>query len=123
VTPDQIDGGFAPMLRPSVVAEEIDGDVVLYDEATRAVHVLNGTAAVIAASFDGRATVAEIAGELADHYGASPDAVHEGVLDVARRLATESLVVGIEGGVPGAPAAPAAADASGPTWLVDPPAR
>ena len=84
-------------MRDTVAAEAFDGDVVLYDEATHGVHVLNGTAAVIAASFDGVVTIDEIARELATGYGVGDDEVRAGVLDVARRLAVEWLIEGVDG--------------------------
>src|SRR5262245_24053230 len=95
--PDAIAADFRPSLRSTVAAEEVDGEVVLYDEVTRDVHVLNGSAAAIASCFDGESTVADIAAELAAAFAQPVETVMDGVLDVARRLGTASLLVGVEG--------------------------
>jgi hypothetical protein len=118
--PADIAGEFRPSLRASVAAEEVDGDVVLYDESTRSVHVLNGTAAAIASCFDGAGTIRDIAGEVAEAFGQPLDDVLAAVLDVARTLGSASLLDGVEGEV--APADPDD-EPPPPAWLADPPSR
>jgi hypothetical protein len=120
MTPDAISEAFAPAMRASVAAEEIEGDVVLYDDATGCVHVLNGTAAAIAAALDGVATIAEIVDELVAVYAAPPEQVRIDVLDVVRQLGTQSLLEGVTGDVP---PLDDGEERDAPAWLVDPPAR
>jgi hypothetical protein len=90
VTP--IDERFVPARRGNVHAVEIDDEAVLLDEANGRLHLLNATGAMVWWSFDGAATVADIADELSDAFGVSRDRVVAESLAIVQRLVAEGLV-------------------------------
>lgn len=55
----------APAISGDTAWVELDGEVVVLEEPTGALHVLNPTAAVLWQCFDGHSTVREIADDLA----------------------------------------------------------
>lgn len=91
--PGSLDATFVGRRRPTVAAAELEGEVVLYDEDTDRVHVLNPTAGLVWDCLDGETSLAELAAELSRHFQADRDVVHRQVLDLARQLAQEGLVV------------------------------
>lgn len=92
---DAIDGGFTPRGRASVAAVEIDGESVLYDEDSGAVHVLNATGSMIWACFDGSGTIDEIVADIVDAFGADAAAVRNDVVELARQLGGLGLLEGV----------------------------
>jgi len=64
-----LDGAFVPAPVSGVEAVDADGEIVLVDEVTDRLHLLNRTAALVWQCFDGEASVAEIAFDLADGLG------------------------------------------------------
>lgn len=127
--PDEVEGSFVPRPRPTVTAVELDGEGVLYDEATEGTHILNVTATAVWSSFDGRASVDDIARALSAVYGESLDTVRPAVLDLARRFGRLSLLEGVWGDADEAlakgfgPPEPAAESdgGDGPRFLPEPP--
>lgn len=55
----------APAVSDDTAWVELDGEVVVLEESTGALHVLNPTAAVLWQCFDGHSTLREIADDLA----------------------------------------------------------
>jgi hypothetical protein len=90
-----ITAAFTPSARPDVAHVEVDGEVVLYDDAAGVMHRLNPTASVLYACMDGTGTLAEIAGDLARAYGADTDVVLADVVAVTRDLGDKGLLLGI----------------------------
>jgi hypothetical protein len=97
VNADAIDTGFVARLADHAVLIELDGEAVLFDERTSAVHVLNPTATVIASCLDGTTDLAAVVGELAAAFSADTAAMQADVLDVARSLGRQGLLDGVEG--------------------------
>lgn len=95
ITAGDIGEGFAPHVRASVAGVELDGETVLLDDESGAMHTLNPTATVVWSCFDGSGTVAEIAADVADAYGADPTTVTSDVLELARALGRQGLLVGV----------------------------
>ena len=89
--------GLDPLLlkpaRATGVAEvTIDGETVIYDEVTGAIHQLDRIATVIWQCLDGEATVAELIADLADVYNVSNDRVQVDVLALLDTLSAAGLL-------------------------------
>lgn len=92
---DDIGEGFVPQVRASVAGVELDGEMVLLDDDTGAMHTLNPTAGALWECFDGSGTVADIAADAAEVYSAEPATVAHDVLELARALGRQGLLVGV----------------------------
>lgn len=78
--------------RTGLAEVEIDGEIVLYDDAERRLHRLNPPAATLWRCLDGSGSLAEIAHDIADVYGEAPDEVLATVVDTATQLRAEGLI-------------------------------
>ena len=94
--PDELDGAFAPLARTTVATVELDGEAVLYDETTLAVHRLSPVGTLVWHCFDGTTTIDQLAADLADAFRAEPAAVHHDVVELTRKLGGLGLLDGIE---------------------------
>lgn len=90
-----IDAQIVVRRRFDVVDVELDGDVVLYDQRESASHVLNGTAGLVWQLLDGSACLGELAGDLAEAYGAELAVVRDDVVAVARQFGRQGLLEGV----------------------------
>ncbi|MGH9298251.1 MAG: PqqD family peptide modification chaperone, partial [Acidimicrobiales bacterium] len=100
VLPDAIGPAFAPRPRESVVSSRFEGEVLIVDGDTGAIHVLNSTAAVIWECFDGEVTLAELAGDIAEAFGAPLETVQRDTIAVAQELGGRNLLAGVSPPVP-----------------------
>jgi len=91
-----IDASFRPRRTASAHTEEIDGECVILDERANRLHHLNATATVAWICFDGSGTVAEIAADLAAEFGTEPHTTEADLVALARELAAEGLLAGVE---------------------------
>lgn len=91
-----IDRAFVAEPWDRIAATELDGEVVLYDEQTGRVHVLNHSGAVVWQLLDGTASVGEIAAAIAEASGGDLDAVTFDVLALVRMLADLGVLVGFD---------------------------
>jgi hypothetical protein len=78
---------------PPVVHETVEGETIVVNLATGSYYDLNAVGGYIFGSFEGGATVAEVADALVAGCGADAVAVQAAVEDFARRLADEELLV------------------------------
>jgi hypothetical protein len=76
-------GSFAPARREGISEVEVDGELVLLDTSSGALHVLDRVAAAVWCELDGKRTVDAIVEELSDAAGAETERVRA---DVARFL-------------------------------------
>jgi Coenzyme PQQ synthesis protein D (PqqD) len=113
-----IDGAFVPRARASIASVEVDGEGVLFDEATGAMHLLSPTATVLFACFDGTGTIDEIVADLAEVYAAPVDVVRADVIEATGRMAEQGLLEGVG---PEPDAAPTEEPVAGPRFLEEPP--
>lgn len=90
-----IDAAFVARPRASVVAAELDGETVLFDEDTGHLHTLDPVATVVWGCFDGQASLGEIASELAGAFGADRAVVVADVLRLARELGAQGVLDGV----------------------------
>lgn len=93
---DRIDLDTAPRPHGALALVEVDGETVVYDETTGALHLLDGVATIIWRCLDGR-TLREAAGELSVAFGAKRELVERDVLALARRLGAQGLLDGVDG--------------------------
>jgi len=80
-----------PVRATGVASAELDGEVILLD-ATGYVHLLNPTAALLWACFDGRETIEEIAAEAASAFDVRYDAMLADLCAFANEMAALGLV-------------------------------
>jgi peroxiredoxin len=93
--PQMIAGTFVPVGRSDVSIVERDGELVLVDPLTGAVHVLNPTAAIVWQCLDGSGSVDEIGIDIADVFEQGQREVQEAVLEVVRRFGRQGLLQGV----------------------------
>lgn len=98
-TVDDIDDAFVPRPRAGVAGEELDGEMVLIDEASGVLHALNETATIVWTSFDGLGSIADIVAdlvELCSTDGATDgDLLRADVLRLTRELGDLGLLEGV----------------------------
>lgn len=93
---DEIDEGFVVRFRSPVAAVELDGEAVLLDGDTGAVHTLNPTATLVWQCCDGAASLGEIIDDLADVFrDAERAAIAADVLELTREMGRQGLMDGV----------------------------
>jgi hypothetical protein len=97
---DGIDAGeltpaFVAVPRPSICSLELDGEMVLLDEATGRSHVLNPTGSMVWRFLDGSGPIAELIADLADAYETDPAVVEADVMELIRSLGGHGLLEGV----------------------------
>jgi hypothetical protein len=90
---DAVDGTFVPVPRPSVAAVELDGETVLLEQTTGAMHLLNPVGTAVWSSLDGRRTIDGLVALLSDEAGADPGTVRRDVAAFVHELAVAGLLV------------------------------
>ncbi|HEX6393044.1 MAG TPA: PqqD family protein [Acidimicrobiales bacterium] len=104
--PEDIDASFAPNPRESSVSYRFDDEVLVVDDRTGRIHVLNSIAAIVWECFDGTVTLGELAQELAEVFEAPVEVVIADILGMTRQLGELGLLAGVALFVPGPPPAP-----------------
>jgi PqqD family protein of HPr-rel-A system len=78
-----------PKVREDLTVVELDGEAVVYDEASGELHHLNPSATLVFGLLDGTATVRELAVDVSDVFGVPADEVEtqlRGLVRSFRRL-------------------------------------
>ena len=114
ITPDDIDGGFAPNPRDSVLSSRFDDELLLVDSETGFIHVINLVGAVVWECFDGTVTLDELAVELADAYQAPLEVVRSDIVEMARQLGNRGLLRGVVLPMPELPPMPGLREVGAP---------
>jgi Coenzyme PQQ synthesis protein D (PqqD) len=83
---------FVPIRREGVSETEIDGELVLLDTSTGALHVLNRIGTAVWAELDGQRDVEAIIADLSDAAGADVERVREDVMDFLGQLGKGGLL-------------------------------
>jgi hypothetical protein len=109
-----LDATFVPRRVADAYTVEIDGDAIVLDEAQNRLHLLNASAALVWACYDGSATLAQIAHDLADATGVPFAGMVADVLAITRSLGVEGLVEDLVGDAAGSGVAVAEVEVSGP---------
>ncbi len=84
--------------RDDLTVVEIDGESVVYDEATGNLHHLNPTATVVFSLCDGTVSARELAVEIAEAFEQPADQIERQVRRLLRELRSQGLVVARTGG-------------------------
>lgn len=119
-TPETLDGSYRPRTAPVTATVPVDGDLVVVDAAGNP-HALNRTAALLWPFLDGRATVDDLAADVAATFAVDSTAVRADLLELLRHLARLGLLADVAAppmDVPGVQGLPAGT-AVGPLTLPD----
>lgn len=81
-----------PKVREDLTIVELDGEAVVYDEATTEVHHLNRTATIVFGLCDGSATMAEMAADLSSVFEVPLHEVEPEVRALIRRFRKVQLL-------------------------------
>jgi hypothetical protein len=92
---EDIDESLVACGRAMVTEVEIDGETILYDEASQELVVLNGPAAVIWQNLDGSCSLRELIRDLAAVFEVDPAIVRADVLDTVRELGRHRMLEGV----------------------------
>lgn len=85
--------GLAWRPRPRPLAGvELDGETILYEEISGALHVLNPTATLVWRCLDGAVSLGELADDIAAALGADSVVVGRDLLALAQQLDSEGLL-------------------------------
>src|SRR3954466_4578375 len=95
LSPTEIDESFAPSRSRDAYTVEIDGEAVLLDERENRLHLLNHTAALVWACFDGHTAVRDLVVEISEELDTPYDVVLVDVLAIARHFGDEGLLDGV----------------------------
>jgi hypothetical protein len=85
-------GSFVPAPRDGISETEVDGELVLLDTSSGALHVLNRVGAAIWSELDGVRQVDEIVAELSDASGTPLERVRADVMSFLDELARGELL-------------------------------
>lgn len=101
---DLIDGDFVPVRGNEVTEVVLDGEAVVLAEGRATAHFLDEIATLVWGTFDGSATIDELAADFASAFGADLEVVRTDILSVAREAGRAGLLVGVEYEPPPEPA-------------------
>jgi PqqD family protein of HPr-rel-A system len=82
----------APVPRDGICGVEIDGELVLLDTSSGALHLLNRTAAAVWSELDGKRDIQTIVSELSSAAGVDPDRVRADVIELLGQLRRSDLL-------------------------------
>lgn len=86
------DRGDRPMVRPDLLWEQLDGEVVAWSPDGAALHRLDGTATAVFLLLDGTRTAAAVVTALAARYDAPEDVLDRDVAHLLDELVRIDLV-------------------------------
>jgi hypothetical protein len=96
---DAIDEQFVPDARADTASIELDGELVIAAESGDVqpfgAHWLNGTASLLWATFDGKASLAEIIDDFSFAFEMDRSIVRDDVLRCTRTLGRAGLLAGV----------------------------
>lgn len=107
---DEIDLDFIAQPRDTIVATEFDGELLLIDRERGFLSVLDPVGSIVWNCLDGRDTLADLAEELAEAFGAPVEVVRRDVLEMVRSVGRAGLLVGVAPPRPEDPFQPAGMD-------------
>jgi PqqD family protein of HPr-rel-A system len=81
-----------PKTKEGLAVVELDGEAVIYDEATGNLHHLNPTATIVFSLCDGSATVKEIAAEISAAFGVETSQVEVEIRSLLKEFRREELL-------------------------------
>lgn len=82
-----------PRVRADLTVEELDGEAVIFDQETGALHHLNSTATVVFRLCDGTATMPQLAADLAEAFRVPVEDVEPQVRTLVGQFRRAKLLV------------------------------
>lgn len=107
---DEIDLDFVAKPRETVVATEFDGELLVIDRERGFLSLLDPIGSIVWNCLDGQGTLAELAEELADAFGAPAEVVRQDVLEMVRSVGGAGLLIGVAPPRPVDPSQPSGVD-------------
>lgn len=95
VSAGDIEGAFVPVPRSDVTAVVLDGEAVLLAEGASEAHYLDQIATLVWNTFDGSATLDELAADFADAFNADIDVVRGDLAALTQGIGRAGLLVGV----------------------------
>jgi hypothetical protein len=89
---EDVNGTAVPRRSTAITWVELDGEAVLYDEATGAMHRLNLPATAVWVCCDGSASLDELIGDLSEAFLTSAEAIEQEVTGLVRDLVSQGLL-------------------------------
>ena len=83
-----------PAHAPETITLEVDGEMILYQRRTGAVHRLDPVGSVVWRFLDGKTAVDDLVGDLSDAFATDADVVRDGVDSLLAQLTEASLLAG-----------------------------
>jgi hypothetical protein len=93
--PDTLDGWFVPRLRDEVAFVRVENEGLLYVEESGLLHRLDRIGTIVCERFDGRASIAAVAEELAEAFRDDRGVVETHVVTFVRQLGRLGLLDGV----------------------------
>src|SRR5688572_27206206 len=90
--PLELDLDSAPARRSRLISAEIGAEIVLYDEGSDSLHLLDPVASVVWSSLDGTMTLRQVCADLADAFYTLEERVRDDVLRLVGELADRNLI-------------------------------
>jgi PqqD family protein of HPr-rel-A system len=81
-----------PRARDDLAVVELDGEVVIYDEASGNLHHLNPSATIVFSLCDGTATIRELSEEISGVFELEPSEVERQIRSVVREFRAQDLL-------------------------------
>jgi hypothetical protein len=85
-----------PALKPKVRADlavvEVEGEAIVYDDRGKRLHHLNPTATIVFGLCDGRSTIPELSGDIAEAFGLPPRDVERQVRALLRQFRAQEFL-------------------------------
>jgi peroxiredoxin len=91
----EIDGAFVPLQRPDVTVVVLEGEAVALSEGAAGAFFLDELATLVWSTFDGSASLDELAEDFAEAFAAEPNVVREDILTLTRNIGRAGLLQGI----------------------------
>lgn len=95
-TPRTINGTFVPAPHDRVASIEIEGETVLLDESTEALHALDPIGGIVWKCFDGSGSINEIVADLSAEFAVERKTVRKDVLRLTRHLGRLGVLEGVD---------------------------
>jgi thiol-disulfide isomerase/thioredoxin len=103
---EDIDLDFVARPRDSIVATEFDGETLLVDRETGFLSILDPVGSIVWNCLDGQGTLADLAEELSEAFGAPAEVVRQDVLEMVRKVGRTGLLTGVARPRPALPTQP-----------------
>jgi hypothetical protein len=81
-----------PKVRADLAVVDVDGEAIVYDDRGKRLHHLNPTATIVFGLCDGRSTIPELCGDIAEAFGLPPLDVERQVRSLLRQFRQQEFL-------------------------------